>query len=150
MPVVAKSLIRFRWPTLKMISRGRSTGSLALDDPRSDHDHAHHPWGRPVDFLPLLRAPEAFEHHGYMAELAQLPGDDEPTVVHPDGAPWLTLPRGWRVVPLEPDNRADPAGMRVTVRRTPGYVAPRSWCQEPRGPRQPRPCLDRCRVARRR
>lgn len=44
--------------------------SLALDDPRFDHDHTRNSWGGPVNFLSLIRAPHAFEHHGHVAELA--------------------------------------------------------------------------------
>ncbi len=44
--------------------------SLALDDPRFDADASRNSWGGPVNFLALLRAPHAFEHHGHVAELA--------------------------------------------------------------------------------
>ncbi|WP_199035427.1 MGH1-like glycoside hydrolase domain-containing protein [Glycomyces salinus] len=44
--------------------------SLAMDDPRFDADASHNSWGGPVNFLSLLRAPHAFEHHGRVAELA--------------------------------------------------------------------------------
>lgn len=44
--------------------------SLALDDPRFDHDANRNSWGGPVNFLSLIRAPQAFEHHGHVAELA--------------------------------------------------------------------------------
>lgn len=44
--------------------------SLAMDDPRFDHDAGRNSWGGPVNFLALLRAPDAFEHHGHIAELA--------------------------------------------------------------------------------
>jgi hypothetical protein len=240
----ADTLRRYLLNTRKLLSHYGFT-SLALDDPRFDHDHTHNSWGGPVNFLSLLRAPEAFEHHGHVAELAlvegpvlaavanatefpqclspwtgeagftrvyspsilwlldavertfgvlprpdgelwltglaptrldhgaaapavayartvtgvryELAGDDEHTVVHRDGAPWLAFPRGWRVVAgpdgevravvgmtanpvagelvvggtalpltLEPNERVDLAGTRVTARRTPGYVAPRA------------------------
>jgi hypothetical protein len=44
--------------------------SLALDDPRFDHDYMRNSWGGPSNFLSLIRAPQAFEHHGRVAELA--------------------------------------------------------------------------------
>ena len=44
--------------------------SLAMDDPRFDADASRNSWGGPVNFLSLLRAPHAFEHHGHVAELA--------------------------------------------------------------------------------
>jgi len=44
--------------------------SLAMDDPRFDHDHTRNSWGGPVNFLSLIRAPHAFERHGRVAELA--------------------------------------------------------------------------------
>lgn len=44
--------------------------SLALDDPRFDADASRNSWGGPVNFLSMLRAPQAFEHHGHVAELA--------------------------------------------------------------------------------
>ena len=44
--------------------------SLAMDDPRFDHDHRRNSWGGPVNFLSLIRAPHAFDHHGHHAELA--------------------------------------------------------------------------------
>ena len=48
--------------------------SLALDDPRFDHDHTRNSWGGPVNFLSLVRAPHAFELHGHVAELAATSG----------------------------------------------------------------------------
>lgn len=44
--------------------------SLALDDPRFDPDYQRNSWGGPVNFLSLIRAPHAFDHHGHHAELA--------------------------------------------------------------------------------
>ena len=44
--------------------------SIAMDDPRFDHDASRNSWGGPVNFLALLRASDAFEHHGHPAELA--------------------------------------------------------------------------------
>ena len=44
--------------------------SLAMDDPRFDHDFTRNSWGGPSNLLSLLRSPHAFEHHGHVAELA--------------------------------------------------------------------------------
>ncbi|QAY60131.1 hypothetical protein ET475_09100 [Microbacterium protaetiae] len=44
--------------------------SLAMDDPRFDHDFRRNSWGGPVNMLTMIRAPHAFEHHGRVAELA--------------------------------------------------------------------------------
>lgn len=46
--------------------------SLAMDDPRFDHDMSGNSWGGPTNFLTMLRAPDAFELHGRHAELAAL------------------------------------------------------------------------------
>jgi hypothetical protein len=43
--------------------------SLAMDDPRFDHDYTRNSWGGPSNFLSQIRAPHAFEHHGHVAEL---------------------------------------------------------------------------------
>jgi hypothetical protein len=44
--------------------------SLALDDPRFDHDFGRNSWGGPTNFLTLVRAPHAFERHGHVVELS--------------------------------------------------------------------------------
>ena len=44
--------------------------SLAMDDPRFDHDYTRNSWGGPSNFLSLIRAPHAFEQHRHVAELA--------------------------------------------------------------------------------
>lgn len=44
--------------------------SLALDEPRFDRDYTRNSWGGPTNLLSLIRAPQAFEHHGRIAELA--------------------------------------------------------------------------------
>ncbi|WP_125777346.1 MGH1-like glycoside hydrolase domain-containing protein [Antribacter gilvus] len=44
--------------------------SLALDDPRFDHDAGQNSWGGPTNLLSLIRAPRAFEEYGHVAELA--------------------------------------------------------------------------------
>lgn len=160
--------------------------SVAMDDPRFDGDHTRNSWAGPVNYLTLIRAAHAFEHHGRVAELAlthrpilgaaahhdrfpqcldpwsgdagytesyspsilwlldtierdagvlprpdgevwltampptrldhgaaatatayarvvrgaryELAADDERAEVHRDGRPWLSFPRGWRVV----------------------------------------------------
>lgn len=46
--------------------------SLAMDDPRFDHDMFSSSWGGPTNFLTMLRAPDAFESHGRHAELAAI------------------------------------------------------------------------------
>ena len=43
--------------------------SIAMDDPRFDHDYTRNSWAGPSNFLTLVRAPAAFEHHGHVAEL---------------------------------------------------------------------------------
>jgi len=40
-----------------------------MDDPRFDHDYTRNSWAGPANFLTLIRAPAAFEHHGHVAEL---------------------------------------------------------------------------------
>ena len=62
------SLERYLLNTGKFLGHYGFT-SLAMDDPRFDHDHTHNSWGGPVNFLSLIRAPHAFEHHGHVAEL---------------------------------------------------------------------------------
>lgn len=64
-----RSLERYLMNTGKFLSHYGFT-SLALDDPRFDHDYTRNSWGGPVNFLSLLRAPHAFDHHGRPAELA--------------------------------------------------------------------------------
>lgn len=64
----AQSLRRYLMNTRKFLAHYGFT-SLAMDDPRFDHDAGRNSWGGPVNFLALLRAPEAFEKHGHVAEL---------------------------------------------------------------------------------
>lgn len=64
----AESLRRYLMNTRKFLAHYGFT-SLAMDDPRFDHDSGRNSWGGPVNFLALLRAPEAFERHGHVAEL---------------------------------------------------------------------------------
>jgi len=63
------SLRRYLLNTTKFLAHYGFT-SIAMDDPRFDHDASRNSWGGPVNFLALLRAPDAFEHHGHIAELA--------------------------------------------------------------------------------
>ena len=65
----AASLERYLLNSRKFFSAYPFT-SLALDDPRFDHDFRANSWGGPVNFLTLIRAPHAFEHYGHVAELA--------------------------------------------------------------------------------
>lgn len=64
----AEALGRYLLNTRKFFARYPFT-SLAMDDPRFDHDSTHNSWGGPSNFLSLLRAPHAFEHHGRYTEL---------------------------------------------------------------------------------
>jgi hypothetical protein len=64
-----KSLERYLLHTGKFLAHYGFT-SLAMDDPRFDHDYTRNSWGGPSNFLSLIRAPHAFEHHGHVAELA--------------------------------------------------------------------------------
>ncbi|NIK67391.1 hypothetical protein FHT67_000815 [Paenibacillus sp. BK720] len=43
--------------------------SMAMDDPRFDPFSSYNSWGGPTNFLSLIRAPHAFEHHGRHVEL---------------------------------------------------------------------------------
>lgn len=63
------SLRRYLMNTTKFLAHYGLT-SVAMDDPRFDHDASRNSWGGPVNFLTLLRAPHAFEHHGHVAEWA--------------------------------------------------------------------------------
>jgi len=63
------SLERYLMNTRKFLAHYGFT-SLAMDDPRFDHDYSRNSWGGPSNFLSLIRAPHAFEHHGHVAELA--------------------------------------------------------------------------------
>ncbi|WP_243230807.1 hypothetical protein [Microbacterium sp. CIAB417] len=65
----AESLERYLLNTRKFLAHYGFT-SIAMDDPRFDRDASRNSWGGPVNFLSLLRAPDAFEHHGHAAELA--------------------------------------------------------------------------------
>ncbi|MDQ2623746.1 MAG: hypothetical protein M3Y20_01165, partial [Actinomycetota bacterium] len=69
----AAALERYLMHTRKFLAHYGWT-SLALDDPRFEHEAARNSWGGPVNFLTLVRAPHAFEHHGHVAELALVAG----------------------------------------------------------------------------
>ncbi|MGF6823103.1 hypothetical protein M2317_002014 [Microbacterium sp. ZKA21] len=64
-----ESLRRYLLNTRKFLAHYGFT-SIAMDDPRFDNDASRNSWGGPVNFLALLRASDAFEHHGHPAELA--------------------------------------------------------------------------------
>jgi hypothetical protein len=65
----ARSLRRYLMHTRKFLAHYGFT-TIAMDDPRFDHDASRNSWGGPVNFLAQLRAPHAFERHGHVAELA--------------------------------------------------------------------------------
>ena len=65
----AAALERYLMNTGKFLAHYGFT-SIAMDDPRFDHDYTRNSWGGPSNFLSLIRAPHAFEHHGRVAELA--------------------------------------------------------------------------------
>jgi len=65
---VTAALERYLMHTGKFLAHYGLT-SLAMDDPRFDHDFRRNSWGGPVNFLTMLRAPAAFERHGHVAEL---------------------------------------------------------------------------------
>ncbi|WP_108398162.1 MGH1-like glycoside hydrolase domain-containing protein [Devosia submarina] len=64
----AASLRRYLLNTRKFFPKYPFT-SIALDDPRFDPAFDHNSWGGPSNFLSIIRAPHAFEHHGHHAEL---------------------------------------------------------------------------------
>ncbi len=65
----AASLRRYLMHTGKFLAHYGFT-TIAMDDPRFDHDASRNSWAGPVNFLAQLRAPDAFEQHGHVAELA--------------------------------------------------------------------------------
>ncbi|MBF0815135.1 hypothetical protein E4U02_01765 [Microbacterium paludicola] len=65
----AASLRRYLMNTRKFLAHYGFT-TVAMGDPRFDHDASRNSWGGPVNFLAQLRAPHAFELHGHVAELA--------------------------------------------------------------------------------
>lgn len=63
------SLRRYLLNTRKFFAQFPFT-SIALDDPRFSQDFSRNSWAGPSNFLTLLRAPHAFEHHGHHVELS--------------------------------------------------------------------------------
>lgn len=61
-------LQRYLLNTSKFFARYPFT-SLAKDDPRFDPSSTYNSWGGPSNFLSLIRAPHAFEHHHRYVEL---------------------------------------------------------------------------------
>lgn len=72
-PFFAEALRRHLMHTRRFLAHHGFT-TIAMDDPRFDHDASRNSWGGPVNFLAQLRAPEAFERHGHVAELALTAG----------------------------------------------------------------------------
>jgi len=64
----AASLERYLLNTRKFFSKYPFT-SIAMDDPRFDPHAAYNTWAGAVNFLSLLRAPDAFDRHGRFVEL---------------------------------------------------------------------------------
>lgn len=64
----AASLRRYLLNSRKFFSKYPFT-SIALDDPRFDPSSAYNTWAGTTNFLSLIRAPHAFEHHGRHVEL---------------------------------------------------------------------------------
>ncbi|MGM7670941.1 MGH1-like glycoside hydrolase domain-containing protein [Microbacterium sp. A93] len=69
----AEALRRHLMNTRRFLAHHGFT-TIAMDDPRFDHDSSRNSWGGPVNFLAQLRAPEAFEQHGHVAELTLTAG----------------------------------------------------------------------------
>lgn len=64
----AEALSRYLLNTRKFFAKYPFT-SLALDDPRFDPAFDYNSWCGPTNFLTLIRAAHAFEHHGRHVEL---------------------------------------------------------------------------------
>lgn len=67
--VFARSLERYLLNTRKFFAKYPFT-SIALDDPRFDPAFDSNSWCGPTNFLSLIRAPHAFEHHHRHVELS--------------------------------------------------------------------------------
>jgi hypothetical protein len=65
----ASCLRRYLLNTRKFFAQFPFT-SIALDDPRFSQDFSRNSWAGPSNFLSLIRAPHAFEHHGRHVELS--------------------------------------------------------------------------------
>ncbi|HWA19624.1 MAG TPA: hypothetical protein VG757_11580 [Devosia sp.] len=63
------ALQRYLLNTRKFFARYPLT-SIALDDPRYDPEYSYNSWAGPTNFLSLIRAPHAFEHHHRHVELS--------------------------------------------------------------------------------
>lgn len=63
------ALERYLLNTRKFFAKYPLT-SLAMDDPRFDPNAGQNSWDGPSNFLSLIRAPHAFEHHGHDVELS--------------------------------------------------------------------------------
>ncbi|MCR6671928.1 hypothetical protein [Devosia ginsengisoli] len=70
----AEALSRYLLNTSKFFAKYPFT-SVALDDPRFDPNFGQNSWSGPSNFLSIIRAAHAFEHHGRHVELtwAQMP-----------------------------------------------------------------------------
>ncbi|WIY53767.1 hypothetical protein O9Z70_04280 [Devosia sp. YIM 151766] len=66
-----RALERYLLNTRKFFAKFPLT-SIALDDPRFDPTFGQNSWNGPTNFLTLIRAPHAFEHHGHDVELTWL------------------------------------------------------------------------------
>ncbi|MGG6314504.1 MGH1-like glycoside hydrolase domain-containing protein [Paenibacillus macerans] len=64
----ASSLRRYLLNTRKFFAKYPFT-SIAMDDPRFDPSSAYNTWAGTTNFLSLIRAPHAFEHHRRHVEL---------------------------------------------------------------------------------
>ncbi|XID93049.1 hypothetical protein ACF3MZ_00470 [Paenibacillaceae bacterium WGS1546] len=64
----AASLSRYLLNTRKFFAKYPFT-SIAMDDPRFDPHSTYNSWSGATNFLSLIRAPRAFEHHGRHVEL---------------------------------------------------------------------------------
>ncbi|MBL4812189.1 MAG: hypothetical protein JKX69_07510 [Rhodobacteraceae bacterium] len=62
------TLARYLLNTRKFFARYPFT-SIALDDPRFDHTFGQNSWSGPTNFLTIIRAAHAFEHHGRHVEM---------------------------------------------------------------------------------
>lgn len=64
----AEALSRYLLNTAKFFAKYPFT-SMALDDPRFDPNFGQNSWSGPSNFLSIIRAPHAFEHHHRHVEL---------------------------------------------------------------------------------
>jgi hypothetical protein len=65
----AEALRRYLLNTSKFFAKYPFT-SIALDDPRFDPNFGQNSWSGPTNFLTVIRAAHAFEHHGRHVELS--------------------------------------------------------------------------------